>query len=127
MVLYKSGYNGGFIMIEAPIDGHFIQLSKYIKSKGKMGLQLDFPLADWSRTLFPKLISLLEDNAIPFIREKTSTETVPEFLTVDFNRDVSVAAKVIVLILKEVFALDDTKKISLYYNNVSVRDEWIRS
>jgi len=42
--LFERGYDRGFLVIEAPRE-RFIQFSKYIKGKGKLGLKFDFPLA----------------------------------------------------------------------------------
>lgn len=126
--LLNRGYDRGFMIIQIPQDKkfkRFIQFTKYIDSKKNVGLQLDYPLADWSMPYYEKLKLVLEKNKIEYGIEKTEEEGVPEFLVIDIEKDLKKAGIITKLILQEVYGLSDNDLVELYMVNVSPKEEKI--
>lgn len=120
--LFERGYDRGFLVIEAP-RGRFIQFSKYIKKNGKLGLRLDFPLAPWSEKYYETLKKTLYDRGIDYEIKSTGEDKVAAFITIDFKKDFTKALDVAKLVLVEVFLLQPTDKLKLYFHNINPRDE----
>jgi hypothetical protein len=128
-ILFHRGFNGGFMIVQVPYDSkkfkRFIQFSKYIGGKKKVGLQLDYPLAEWSKPYYEKLKSVLKRNDILFDIEKTDEEGVPEFLVIDFKKDLEKAENVASLIFQELYGFSPDYCVELYFVNVNPKDEKI--
>lgn len=124
LLLY--GFDGGYLMFDIPALRAFIQLTKYIDEKG-VGIELAFPLAEWSREYYTTLKREFAKMQIDFRIEKTgeSTPKVPEFVIVDFFGDVSQATKVVDVILNQVFRVGEGERIDAWFEKVSVGDKKI--
>jgi len=120
--LFERGYDRGFLVIEAPRD-RFLQFSKYIRKKGDLGLQFDFPLAPWSEKYYETLKKTLYERGIDYEIQSTGEDTVAPFITIDFKKDFTKAMDVAKLVLVEVFLLQPTDKLKLYFHNINPRDE----
>ena len=123
--LFYRGYDGGFICIEIPKSRSFIQFSKYMGTRGVVGLQFDFPLADWSKEYYAKLSSVLNDRAVKYEIQSTGEAGVSEFLVVDLKQDVKMASYLAKLVIQDVFDLGKDDCVDLYFENVSPRNEKI--
>ena len=127
-VLLYRGYNGGHMIVQVSRDKkfkRFLQFSKYIGDKKNVGLQFDYPLADWSKPNYEKFKNILNENRIEFDIEKTEQEKVPEFLVVDVKKDLDKADKISKLVLQQLYSLSPDDLIELYFVNVSEEDEKI--
>lgn len=120
--LFERGYDRGFLVIEAPRE-RFIQFSKYIKKKGEVGLLFDFPLAPWSEKYYETLKKTLYERGIDYEIRSTGADNVAAFITIDFKKDFTKAMEVAKLVLVEVFLLQPTDKLKLYFDNINPRDE----
>ena len=124
-VLLYRGYDGGLMFIEAPDRKRFLQFRKYIKSKSNVGIELGFPLAPWSGEYYEIVKESLERKGIDYSIAGTSGRVTTEFLLIDLKQDVGKGVEVARLILGEVFGLIPDETISLYYVNVSPKEERI--
>lgn len=124
-VLLYRGYDRGFICVQVPKDVRFLQFSKYIMNGQRVGLQLDFPLAPWSKDYYELLRTLLREKRILCEVEKTGQDGVTEFLVVDVKQDLSLAFDLTQLILQNLYGLDEDVRVELYFSGVSPRDERI--
>jgi hypothetical protein len=124
-VLLHRGYDRGFLCIKVPRRKEFLQFSKYIGGTKAVGLQFDFPLAEWSKGYYGALGGILDREGIQYERQATGEEGVPEFTLVDFERDLATALKLAKLVLQEVFKLDENDPVDAYFHNVSPWDERI--
>lgn len=131
-VLLYRGYDLGFMIIEAQDRERFIQFSKYIGREKNVGLQCDFPRAPWSERYYDSLKDLLKQRN--YECEIQSVEPVPslrvedqvdEFLMIDLNQDLDASVALVRLVLLEIFKLDPSDTVTLWFDNVSVRDEKI--
>jgi hypothetical protein len=120
--LFERGYDRGFLVIEAPRD-RFIQFSKYIRKKGDLGLQFDFPLAPWSEKYYETLKRTLYERGIDYEIQSTGEDTIAAFISIDCKKDFTKAMDVAKLVLVEVFLLQPTDKLKLYFYNINPRDE----
>lgn len=120
--LFERGYDRGFLVIEAPRN-RFIQFSKYIRKRGELGLQFDFPLAPWSQKYYETLKKTLYERAIDYEIQSTGEDNVAAFITIDFKTDFTKAMDVAKLVLVQVFLLQPTDKLKLYFHNINPRDE----
>ncbi|HSL82466.1 MAG TPA: hypothetical protein VLF66_06785 [Thermoanaerobaculia bacterium] len=121
-VLLHRGCQGGFMQIHLPgkkTEG--LQFSKYILREGAVGLQLDFPLASWSKPYYPKLKHVLGQSGVPFSIQTTETPAVPEFLVVDAGDDLERAADLSRLLLSKVFGHSLDAAVEVTYGNTTVR------
>jgi hypothetical protein len=123
-LLLFRGYNGGFISICIPDREEFLQLSKYITRDNSIGLQLDFPLAKWSKHYYDSFKELLIDQGIRFEIQATSDENIPEFIVVDMKQDLDFAQVLIKKIIQNIYKFN-VVKVDLHFQNVSPRDEKI--
>jgi hypothetical protein len=127
-VLFYRGFDGGFMVIRIPKDKkfkRFLQFSKYIGSKKKIGLQFDYPLAEWSKPYYGKLKEIFEQEGIEFQIEKTDQKGVSEFIVVDVGKDLDKAEKISRLALTGVYNQSPDDFVELYFVNVSEEDERI--
>lgn len=127
-VLLYRGYDRGYMIIQVSMDKRFkrfLQVSKYIGDKNKLGLQFDYPLANWSKPYYEKFKSILNKNRIKFEIEKTDQDKIPEFLVIDVEKDLDKAYKISKLALQELYSLSPDDLIKLYFINVSEEDEKI--
>jgi len=113
------------MFIETPDRKKFLQFRKYIKSRSNVGLEFGFPLAPWSGEYYEKVKESLERKDIDYSIAGTNERVVTEFLLIDLRQDVEKGIEVARLILREVFGLRPDEKISLYFVNVSPREERI--
>jgi len=120
--LFERGYDRGFLVIEAPRE-RFIQFSKYIKKKGELGLRFDFPLAPWSEKYYETLKKILYERGIDYEIRSTGQDNVAAFITIDFKKDFTKAMDLAKLVLVEVFLLQPTDKLKLYFDHINPRDE----
>jgi hypothetical protein len=131
-VLLKRGCDRGFMIIEAPDPQRFIQFSKYFKDGGRFGLQFDFPNAPWSTEYFEGLKSLLQqrdyDYDIQQIDPRLHTKPqkqVSEFIVVDLNQDLDRASDLCKSVLDDIFKLNATDTMTIWFMNVSIFDETV--
>jgi hypothetical protein len=127
-ILLNRGYDRGFIIIRISDDKkpkRIIQFSKYIGESKNVGMQFDFPLAQWSRPYYEKLKILLNENKIDFKIERISDEDVLEFIVIDFKRDLDEAFKLSILVLEELFNLDTNDFVDLWFEGVSEEENKI--
>ena len=118
------------MVIEIPKTPVFIQFSKYIMKNGCIGLQFDFPLAPWSEEYYEQLKQELQRSGFCYTTGQTRADEevlVREFLTVDIKKDVSKAATLARTILRSVFGLHEYSQVTLYFSNVSPKEETITS
>jgi hypothetical protein len=129
--ILHRGYNGGFMMIETAKKEPFLQISKYIRSKGDVGLSLDFPQAPWSEVYFEKLKRELDKLAWLYEIEPTNpTQTevpnlVSSFLTLDLEQDLQRANELVKLCLLKIFGLPEQELVTVFFINASLVDEKI--
>jgi hypothetical protein len=126
--LLNRGYDRGFMIIQIPKDKkvkRILQFSKYIGKNKLVGLQFDYPLADWSKPYYEKLKSILNNNQIEFEIQKTNYEKVPEFIVVDIKKDIEKALYLSTLLLKELYGLSKEDTVELFMENVSPKEEKI--
>ena len=110
-------------MIEVPNSPLFIQFSKYFLGKGRVGLKLDFPLAPWSEKYYERVKQELSKMSLKFSVVPTMETTVREFLTVDLGQDIDQAITLAKMILHSAFGLDQNQTFTLYFDNISHKDE----
>lgn len=125
-ILLKRGYNGGFLVIRLEKRKELgLQFSKYILGKRK-GVQLDFPIAPWSKPFHENFMNTLKKSNLTF--QVTPVETtdprvkVERFITVDFGRDIDRASQFSEMVFREVFYADKIDTVLLYFENVDPRD-----
>jgi hypothetical protein len=130
-LLYR-GYDGGYMIIEAPDRRRFIQFSKYIKNERVAGLQFDFPRAPWSEEYFGPLKALLDrrnytneiEKVDPAPKQRLKNQVV-EFLVIDLDQDLDKASELSKLVFLEVFRLNPSDTVTLWFVDVSIHDEKI--
>jgi hypothetical protein len=126
-VLLNRGYDRSFIIIQVPWDKkfkRFLQYTKYI-GDNNVGLEFDYPLAEWSKPYYDKLKSILQKSHIGFEIEKTDQKEVPEFLVIDIKKDLEMASKISILVLQDMYNLGPNDFVELYFYNISPREERI--
>ncbi len=123
--LFTRGFNGGFLVIEVPNSPLFIQFSKYVLKNGHVGLQFDFPMAPWSEKYYELLKQELSKMSFELSTRPTSGSKVREFLTVDLKQDIVSATTLARFVLQSVFGLDRDQTVTLYFENISPKDERI--
>lgn len=131
-VLLYRGFDRGYLVIETRGGRRFVQFSKYIRSRRNVGLRFDFPRAPWSEAYFETLRGLLEGHGFEYdVRRAEPAEAaaarppVSEFVVVDLKQDLEAAARLTRLALLEVFKLGPDEPITLFFVNVSPREERI--
>jgi hypothetical protein len=131
-VLLKRGYDRGFMIMEAPDRQRFIQFSKYFKDGEHFGLQFDFPNAPWSTEYFEALKSLLQQRDYDYdiqqidLRPHTRPQKqVSEFIVVDLNQDLDRASDLCKSVLDDIFKLNATDTMTIWFMNVSIFDETV--
>lgn len=130
--LLNRGYDRGFMVIQAPDRKRFIQFSKYMKDAQVPGLQFDFPQAAWSQEYSERLKALLDQRNYkyeiqtvePSPKDK-SANAVSEFVVIDLQQDLKAAAELSKLVFLEVFKLNSSDTVALWFVNVSPWDEKI--
>jgi hypothetical protein len=100
-----------------------VQLAKYIRRKGDIGLELGFPLTTWSEPYFGKLEAYLTDNAIHYKRQPVATPPTTEFLDVDCGTDTQAAFRIAEAILTSIFQIPPTTQLKVRFSNLSLYDE----
>jgi len=90
-VLLKQGYDGGALFVRGQGDLPFLQVMKYAR-RGRAGLQLDFPRADWAQSYLPGVEAALRRYQPLATRGWTHSSNDLEFITVDFETDTRQAA-----------------------------------
>jgi hypothetical protein len=119
--LLKRGDNGSFMKIQVQKDKkpkRIVQISLYGDKVKDQGMQLDFPLAEWSKPYYEKLKEVMTTNNIPFEIEKTDEVGVPEFLVIDIKKGLKRAEKITKLILQDVYELSPDDTVEIYLVNV---------
>ena len=110
-LLLRRGYDAGFVALTLPGDERFVSVTKYYRSKEETGLELDFPLAAWSKPYYPEVRALLDRHGHPGEVVKTPDGPVEEYLRVDCGRDVDLATRLVQAILREVFRIPGDQPI----------------
>ncbi len=123
--LLKRGYNDGFLIIDISHSKYFLQLRKYIHSRGNYGIELHFPNVEWSERLFKKLTSFCKRAGIQYTIAEEKADIPIEFLHIDFEKDVFRAHNTIKNIILKVFKLDESVKLFVRLENATVDDELI--
>lgn len=121
-ILLFRGYENGVMYIEVS-NNIKLKFSKYMYEKNLMGIQYSFPLEKWSKTYYDLLKKVLYDNNIKFKIDKNEDDDFFELLIVDLKQDIKWAQNVATVILQDVFALKNSDKVNLYFENVSARNE----
>jgi hypothetical protein len=110
--LLRRGYDGGFIVIKRYRKTPFVQLRKYIRCPGDYGIELSFPMVDWSMRYVPAVEQLCDAQNLGHTKE--SHRGAMPFLYVDFGHDVENAHSFVVRVLTDVFGWsEDTKCFAL--------------
>lgn len=117
-VLLHRGLDGGVLYIDRRRAPHFIQVSKYLGDNGP-GLQLGFPDAAWSRSLFAAVQSLADREGLPYDEVRTGRADTTRFLHIDFGRDLYQAEAFIQELAHEVLDFDIERDAVAYFRNVS--------
>jgi hypothetical protein len=123
--LLERGLNGGFLVIEVPNNKLFIQFSKYFIKNGQAGLQFDFPMAPWSEKYFEQLKRELLKMNLDFSIVSASGVKSRKFIAVDLKRDINSAASFATFVLQSIFGLTKEQTLTLYFENISPKDEKI--
>jgi len=125
-VLLWRGFNNGYIVIEIdepPQQRRLIQFAKYIRASGKAGLELVFPLADWSRLHYNGFKEILTAKEIPFRAHSRDADEVQEAVFVDVQQDLVLAYDLCCILLAEVFSITENEcSINVTLHNVSPRN-----
>lgn len=131
-VLLYRGYDRGFMIMEAPDRRRFIQFSKYIKNEKNVGLQFDFPRAPWSEEYFGSLKAVLDQRDYEYQIQHVNPSPkhrlenqVSEFLVVDLGQYLDKASELSKLVFLEVFKLNPSDTVALWFVHISVHDEKI--
>ena len=124
--LLWRGFDNGYIMIvveeKTEVD-RFLQFAKYIDSNGTAGLELVFPLVDWSKQYYAAFKELLDDREIAFLSGHRSTDEVSEVIIVDTKQDLGLAYNLCVMILSEVFGIpDEVCAVGVTLHNIDPRN-----
>lgn len=130
--LLRRGQDRGYLILEIDDDaaqGHqkFVQFTKYIAEGGRIGLQFDFPLSDWSQPYYRQLQDRLKAQAIHYDIAKTGRADTSEFLTVDFAQDTARARAVALVALDVLAANDPKRKVRGLLHNVNAHDVEVRT
>ena len=130
-LLYR-GYDRGFMIVEAPDGKRFIQFRKYIKKKNQVGLQFDFPRAPWSAEYVQPLKDSLSQHKFNYeiqhvtpVPKLKPEDQVSEFIVVDLSQDLDAAVELTKLVLLEIFKLNPSNNVTVWYCNISIHVEKI--
>lgn len=122
-LLLQRGLENGLLTIK-PVNQHqFIQLRKYIKTKGEFGIRLDFPNSEWSTDYYKGVQEALDKLKIQYAFEYGSDGM--QFLTVDFKKNIEMASTALQAILRDVFLFNNEQKYKVQLDNASPWDELI--
>ena len=124
-VLLFRGYDRGRLFIRIPNDIRFLQFSKYIDKHSSVGLHFDFPLADWSRNYYERLKIALANAGFQFEIKPTGDDRIREFIVVELRQNLESALSLALLVLQDIYGLNQNDPIELYFENVSPKDEKI--
>ena len=124
LALYNRGFDGGVLTLWIPKRKEFLQFSKYIGRKNA-GIQMDYPLAEWSKSYYDSLKKILNENNIDFDIETTKTKSVPQFIVVDFKDDLEKVFDTIILIMDRLYGLSIDNEIIITIENISPIEEKI--
>jgi len=124
-VLLFRGYDRGRLFIRIPNDIRFLQFSKYIDKDSSVGLHFDFPLAEWSTNYYGPLKIALANAGFLFDIKPTGDGRIPEFIVVELKQNSKSALTLALLVLQDIYGLNENDPIELYFENVSPKDEKI--
>ena len=124
-VLLFRGYDAGRLFITIPNEKKFLQFSKYIDTNSSAGLRFNFPLADWSRSYYEPLKRALANAGFELDIKPTGDDRIPEFTVVDLKHNLQSALALALLVLKDIYGLNENDLVELYFENVSPKDEKI--
>ena len=126
--LLRQGYDGGFLTIDVAHEKKFVQLRKYIHSRGNYGIELGFPQAEWSAEYYTKLRELCDDESMSYrVSRASGTDDPLEFLFVDFGKDYSEATIFVRRVLKEVMDVPSEARLYCKHANGTGEDRLIDS
>lgn len=125
--LLKSGFDHSFLVVTFKKTKYFIQFRKYIHAKGDYGIELGFPLADWSKTLVPRLRHHCATNGIDFAEGTEVPGDALAFLHVDFGKDTAAAFGMAEAIVTEVFRIPIDSQYKWEFSGLHPHDELIDS
>jgi hypothetical protein len=117
--LLTRGFNGGLVVIEIPKTPLFLQFSKYVLKDGRVGLQLDFPVAPWSEKYYDRLKQELDKNGVYYTSQETRAHGVREFLMVDVKQSIGDAATLARTVFHSVFGMSEDTLVTVYFSGVS--------
>ncbi|WP_231758912.1 hypothetical protein [Microbulbifer elongatus] len=117
--LLSREFDGGFLIIEHSKTGRFIQFSKYTKSKGKFGIELAFPKADWSKDYYSRVKDICENFDLNVREDFSAGEGELTFLFADFDKDVDSAFEFSKTVFKDVFKINKTDKVHVRLRNAT--------
>jgi hypothetical protein len=126
-ILYFRGYDGGFIIIEIPKTGQFLQFRKYIIEKGNVGIQFDYPLTPSTKSYYGLVKDLLINIGVHYQvedidRTYRGKQLVEEFIVIDFGQDFKKAASIAQEIIKSIYQIDTQKTVDISFGRVSARN-----
>ena len=90
--------NGAILIINHKKSNKFIQFAKYIDNN-ITNLTFGFPNAPWSKSYYPKVISVLKEKGYTIEEENINTEPVTSFIRIDFIKNSDEATKIAYLAL----------------------------
>ena len=125
-LLYR-GYDRGFMIVEAPDRKRFIQFTKYVKKRKQAGLQFDFPCAPWSMEYFEPLKEILSQRKFEYVIQPVKPlpklrpeDQVSEFIVVDLHQDLDAAVELTKIVLLEIFKLNPSDDVIVWYRHLSL-------
>lgn len=123
-LLLRRGYDQASVIISFENANAFLQFRKYIHAKGDVGLELNFPQAEWSRDYFPKLSEWCPLNGFTYDIEHDvqggrlgflQVDAGEDILHVDTSEDLDKAMRLVEGTITQVFGLKpDTEFTSRY-------------
>lgn len=116
-VLLNYGKSDGFLVVKHVSSEKFVQFAKYI-TKEKEGIELSFPIADWSKDYKSEFLILLKSMSIEYKIVYGSNHAV--FYDVDLNKNISLAYELMFRIFTEVFKISKGDKFYEELNNISM-------
>ena len=93
-ILLRRGYVGAFVILTDERSGGFVQFRKYITASREIGIEMDFPRAEWSEPIYSDVQVVLRRHSVEYTRDVLPSDRVPETIYVDFARETLLASTV---------------------------------
>lgn len=116
----ERGRAGAVLFVEERGGRRFVQLTKYVASAARSGIQCDFPLAPWSEEFYPRVPECVARLGLRARQTETGRGDTRGFITVDFGSDVSNAVAFVTCVVEDVFGLNLADQCEAYMQGVSV-------